>query len=260
MTRANKKFKTLQAAYAAAPAGTAAEAHRHRHQARCLLPARRPSAPQPQHHQELHHPARPHRRSPQGRARRQSRQQGRRHQQRLHPGHQCRRLLHDQPHRRELLQPRLRVSRQSLEEPQDALAGHHAGRRIQTQGDKHIYSHVAIPQPARHHVHPHHALLFHQRLHVEGTDDFLGGGQVGVFQDSEIYFPTGNGVMSASGITFINTVFKAAPGTRVLQRAFAIRTRSSTAPCRSTHPQSPVAWMVMEGLPCVRTSTRSPIT
>jgi len=82
---------------------------------------------------------------------------------------------------------------------------------IQAQGDKHIYSHVAILsrldtmfiQTAR---------SYFTNAYVEGTDDFLGGGQVSVFQDSEIYFPTGNGVMSASGITFIHTVFKAAKG------------------------------------------------
>jgi len=82
---------------------------------------------------------------------------------------------------------------------------------VQAQGDKHIYSHVAILsrldtmfiQTAR---------SYFTNAYVEGTDDFLGGGQVSVFQDSEIYFPTGNGVMSASGITFINTVFKATHG------------------------------------------------
>ena len=82
---------------------------------------------------------------------------------------------------------------------------------IQMQGDKHVYSHVAFLsrldttfiRTTR---------SYFTNVFIEGTDDFLGGGTVGVFQDSEIYFPTGRGVMSASGLTFINTVFKAQRG------------------------------------------------
>jgi hypothetical protein len=113
---------------------------------------------------------------------------------------------------------------------------------IQTQGDKHFYSHVAFLgrldtmfiRTTR---------SYFTNSYVEGTDDFLGGGQVAVFQDSEIYFPTGNGVMSASGITFINTVFKAARG---LEFYKGFRNPDTLIDCVMpvNTPQSPVAWMV----------------
>ena len=82
---------------------------------------------------------------------------------------------------------------------------------LQADGDKHVYSHVAFLgrldtlfiRTTR---------SYFTNVYVEGTDDFIGGGTVGVWENSEVYFPTGSGVMSASGITFINTVFKAARG------------------------------------------------
>jgi hypothetical protein len=79
--------------------------------------------------------------------------------------------------------------------------------------------------------------------YVEGTDDFLGGGQVSVFQDSEIYFPTGNGVMSASGITFIHTVFKAARG---LEFYKGFRNPDTLIDCvmPANTPASRTAWVV----------------
>jgi hypothetical protein len=113
---------------------------------------------------------------------------------------------------------------------------------IQTQGDKHFYSHVAFLgrldtmfiRTTR---------SYFTNAYVEGTDDFLGGGQVAVFQDSEIYFPTGSGVMSASGITFINTVFKA---TRGLEFYKGFRNPDTLIDCVMPviTPQSHVAWMV----------------
>jgi len=110
---------------------------------------------------------------------------------------------------------------------------------VQTQGDKHYFSHVAILgrldtmfiRTTR---------SYFTNAYVEGTDDFLGGGQVAVFQDSEIYFPTGNGVMSASGITFINTVFKASRG---LEFYKGFRNPDTLIDCIMP-AQAPVAWMV----------------
>jgi hypothetical protein len=113
---------------------------------------------------------------------------------------------------------------------------------LQAQGDKHIYSHVAFLsrldtmfiQTTR---------SYFTNAYVEGTDDFLGGGQVSVFQDSQIYFPTGNGVMSASGITFIDTVFKAAHG---LEFYKGFRNPDTLIECilPVNTPKSPVAWVV----------------
>jgi hypothetical protein len=113
---------------------------------------------------------------------------------------------------------------------------------LQADGDKHVYSHVAFLgrldtlfiRTTR---------SYFTNVYVEGTDDFIGGGQVGVWNDSEVYFPTGNGVMSASGIAFISTVFKAARG---LEFYKGFRTPVALIHC--TMPvntaKSPVAWMV----------------
>ncbi len=113
---------------------------------------------------------------------------------------------------------------------------------VQAQGDLHVYSHVAILsrldtmfiQTVR---------AYFTNAYVEGTDDFLGGGQISVFQDSEIYFPTGNGVMSASGIVFLHTVFKASRG---LEFYKGIRSPVALIDCvvPANTPTSRVAWMV----------------
>lgn len=89
------------------------------------------------------------------------------------------------------------------------------------------------------------------RTHVyaEGTDDFIGGGTVGYWEDSEIYFPTGSGVMSASGITFADPVFKAP---RSLE--FYIGTRNPVTLIRCVLPvQSSTRrfeWMMWKAPPC----------
>ena len=118
---------------------------------------------------------------------------------------------------------------------------------IQMQGDKHVYSHVAFLsrldttfiRTTR---------SYFTNVFIEGTDDFLGGGTVGVVKDSEIYFPTGNGVMSASGLTFINTVFKA---TRGLEFYKGFGNPDTLIDCTFPvdTPQSPVTWMAWEVLP-----------
>jgi hypothetical protein len=113
---------------------------------------------------------------------------------------------------------------------------------LQADGDKHVYSHVALLgrldtlfiRTTR---------SYFTNVYVEGTDDFIGGGAVGVWENSEVYFPTGNGVMSSSGIAFINTVFRADRGLE-FYKGF----RNPVALIRCTMPvntaKSPVAWMV----------------
>jgi hypothetical protein len=118
---------------------------------------------------------------------------------------------------------------------------------IQMQGDKHVYSHVAFLsrldttfiRTTR---------SYFTNVFIEGTDDFLGGGTVGVFNDSEIYFPTGNGVMSASGLTFINTVFKASRGLE-FYKGFGNPDTLINCTMPVDTPQSPVAWMAWDVLP-----------
>ena len=113
---------------------------------------------------------------------------------------------------------------------------------VQTQGDKHYFSHVAILSRLDT-MFIRTTRSYFTNVFVEGTDDFLGGGQVAVFQDSEIYFPSCNGVMSASGITFINTTFKAAKG---LEFYKGFRNPDTLIDCTMplSTAQAPVAWMV----------------
>ena len=118
---------------------------------------------------------------------------------------------------------------------------------IQMQGDKHVYSHVAFLsrldttfiRTTR---------SYFTNVFIEGTDDFLGGGMVGVFKDSQIYFPTGNGVMSASGLTFINTVFKASRGLE-FYKGFGNPDTLIDCVMPVDTPQSPVTWMAWDTLP-----------
>jgi hypothetical protein len=113
---------------------------------------------------------------------------------------------------------------------------------LQADGDKHVYSHVAFLgrldtlfiRTTR---------SYFTNVFVEGTDDFIGGGNTGVWENSEVYFPTGNGVMSSSGIAFINTVFKASRG---LEFYKGFRNPVALIHCTMpvNTPKSPVAWMV----------------
>ena len=146
-----------------------------------------------------------------------------------------------------LLQPRLRISRRPLEEPSYALDVITQAVAIQMQGDKHVYSHVAFLsrldttfiRTTR---------SYFTNVFIEGTDDFLGGGTVGVFNDSEIYFPTGSGVMSAVGLTFINTVFKASRGLE-FYKGFGNPDTLIDCTMPVDTPQSPVTWMAWDVLP-----------
>jgi hypothetical protein len=113
---------------------------------------------------------------------------------------------------------------------------------LQADGDKHIYSHIALlSRLDTTFIRTTRSYFTH--VYIEGTDDFIGGGQVGVWEDSEIYFPTGNGVMSSYGMAFINTVFKAARG---LEFYKGFRNPVALIHCTMpvNTPKSPVAWMV----------------
>jgi hypothetical protein len=118
---------------------------------------------------------------------------------------------------------------------------------IQMAGDRHIYSHVAFLsrldttfiRTTR---------SYFTNVFIEGTDDFLGGGTVGVFNDSQIYFPTGRGVMSASNLTFIHTNFKGKQGVEFFKGFGNPDTLiECTMPVLS--PTTHVTWMAWDVLP-----------
>ena len=118
---------------------------------------------------------------------------------------------------------------------------------IQMQCDRHVYSHVAFLsrldttfiRTTR---------SYFTNVFIEGTDDFLGGGTVGVFNDSEIYFPTGRGVMSASNLTFIHTTFKGAQGVE-FYKGFGNPDTLIECTMPVIGPKTHVTWMAWDVLP-----------
>lgn len=118
---------------------------------------------------------------------------------------------------------------------------------LDAQGDRHFYSHVAFLgrldtlfiRTQR---------SYFTNVFVEGTDDFIGGGAVGVWKDSEVYFPTGNGVMSASGIAFVHTVFRASRGFEFYK---SMRNPVALIDCvlPVSTPEAPIAWLVWKSAP-----------
>ena len=144
---------------------------------------------------------------------------------------------------RELLQSGLRVSGRPLEKPQNAFAGHHPGRRTPGRRRQARLFARRVPEPARYYVHPHYPLLLHQRLYRGHRRLHRRRHRWACGKNSEVYFPTGNGVMSASGIAFINTVFRASRG---LEFYKGFRNPVALIHCTMpvNTPESPVAWMV----------------
>ncbi len=90
---------------------------------------------------------------------------------------------------------------------------------LQAAGDKHVYENVALLsrldtmflQTTR---------SYFKNVYIEGTDDFIGGGQMSVWDGCEVYFPTGSGVMSSTDVIFMNTRFEAARGFQLYKAEF----------------------------------------
>src|SRR4029077_593100 len=82
---------------------------------------------------------------------------------------------------------------------------------LQASGDKHVYENVALLsrldtmflQTTR---------SYFKGVFIEGTDDFIGGGTISAWEDSDIFFPIGSGVMSAANVAFINSRFTSSGG------------------------------------------------
>ncbi len=82
---------------------------------------------------------------------------------------------------------------------------------LQSQGDRHVYSHVAVlSRLDTWFLSTTRAYLTH--VYVEGTEDFIGGGEISLWEDSEIrtYWP--KGILFTRGAVFVRTVFKAVQG------------------------------------------------
>jgi Pectinesterase len=116
---------------------------------------------------------------------------------------------------------------------------------LQASGDKHVYENVAILgrldtmflRTAR---------SYFKNVYIEGTDDWMGGGQISVWQDCELVYPTGRGVMSASGVVFFNCKFEATRGMQFYKVEFGSAARPDAlinCVVPVTSPRAPVAWV-----------------
>ncbi len=82
---------------------------------------------------------------------------------------------------------------------------------LQAEGDKQVYENVALLSRLDT-MFLRTTRSYFKNVYIEGTDDFIGGGQVSYWEDCEVVFPTGHGVMSASGIVFTHTQFESTTG------------------------------------------------
>ena len=116
---------------------------------------------------------------------------------------------------------------------------------LQAAGDKHCYENVALLSRLDT-MFLRTTRSYFKNVYVEGTDDWMGGGQISVWEDCTLVFPTGSGVMSASGIVFFNCWFEAARGMRFYKAEFRSAERPNVLincvlPVDS--PQAHVAWV-----------------
>lgn len=82
---------------------------------------------------------------------------------------------------------------------------------LQAAGDKHVYENVALLSRLDT-MFLRTARSYFKNVYIEGTDDWMGGGQMSVWEDSTLVYPTGSGVMSASNVVFRNCRFEAERG------------------------------------------------
>jgi hypothetical protein len=82
---------------------------------------------------------------------------------------------------------------------------------LQTSGDKHIFDHVALLSRLDTTFIGSTRAYFND-VYIEGTNDFIGGGTESVWENSTVYFPTGSGEGTVSGTVFINSTFAVPAG------------------------------------------------
>ncbi len=122
---------------------------------------------------------------------------------------------------------------------------------LQASGDRHVYENVAILSRLDT-MFLRTTRSYFKNVYVEGTDDWMGGGQISVWQDCELVYPTGRGVMSASGVVFFNCKFEATRGMQFYKVEFGSAARpDALINCilPVTSPHAPVAWVRGKALP-----------
>lgn len=112
-------------------------------------------------------------------------------------------------------------------------------------GDKHVYENVALLSRLDT-MFLRTTRSYFKNVYIEGTDDWVGGGQISVWEDCTLVFPTGQGVMLAVNIVFHRCRFEAAKGMQFYKVGYGSINRPSAlidcvVPLNS--PEARVAWM-----------------
>lgn len=116
---------------------------------------------------------------------------------------------------------------------------------LQAAGDKHVYENVALLSRLDT-MFLRTTRSYFKNVYIEGTDDWMGGGQISLWENSTLVYPTGTGVMSASNVVFRNCRFEAARGMQFYKAEYGGGARpnvliDSVLPVASL--QSRVAWI-----------------
>jgi len=113
---------------------------------------------------------------------------------------------------------------------------------IQMSGDKHIYKNVAFLSRLDTTSMSMDRAYF-SNVFIEGTSDFIGGGRISYWENSEVQFPAGfTPVMSVGNPVFVNTKFTSSRGMEFYKMyGSPAVVLNSTFPVSST--QFPVAWV-----------------
>jgi hypothetical protein len=107
---------------------------------------------------------------------------------------------------------------------------------IQMIGDRHVYSHVAFLSRLDT-LFNRTSRSYFKNVYLEGTDDYLGVPGASVWEDSEINFIEGGGIILAGNTTFIRTRFRATK-----PMSFYKTNLAPVALIESTFPDGQVAW------------------
>jgi Pectinesterase len=113
---------------------------------------------------------------------------------------------------------------------------------LQAAGDKHVYENVALLSRLDT-MFLRTARSYFKNVYIEGTDDWMGGGQISLWEDSTLVYPTGSGVMSASNVIFRNCRFEAARGMQFYKAEYGGAARPNVLIQCILPAQSRVAWI-----------------
>jgi hypothetical protein len=116
---------------------------------------------------------------------------------------------------------------------------------LQAAGDKHVYDNVALLSRLDTMFLRTTRSYFHH-VYIEGTDDWMGGGRISVWQDSTLVYPTGRGVMSAGNCVFLNCRFEAMRGMQFYKAEFRTAERADVlidCVLPVSTPANRVAWI-----------------